>query len=174
MGRSSHCPGCAAKHAFSDGAFAEAPPTASPVGSKDDEIGFPIVGMQHDHTGRVAVLLDRPNRHACALGTLPQAGQQFEAFALVPGERHVGGHRVKDVEPRLAHTGNAERAVEGVTACLRQIDCAQDLLDRCHTENLLSGQPRRRVRFGAFFAGVSLTPSVHGGASLAGNESARI
>jgi hypothetical protein len=59
-------------------------PPSSAVGSEDDEIGFPGVGVQHDHPSGVAVLLDRPNRNAFALCTLPQAGQKFEAFALAP------------------------------------------------------------------------------------------
>jgi len=39
---------------------------------------------------------------------------------------------MKDVEPGLAHTSNAERAIERVAACLREIDCANNLLDRRH------------------------------------------
>jgi hypothetical protein len=82
----------------------------------------------------IAVLLDGSNRDAFALCTLSQVGQKFEAFALVPGIRMLSGHRVKDVEPGLTHTSNAERPVERVAAGLREIDCAQDLRDRCHTD----------------------------------------
>jgi hypothetical protein len=39
--------------------------------------------MQHNHSGRIAMLLNGPNRNACALCTFPQAGQQFEPFTLV-------------------------------------------------------------------------------------------
>jgi hypothetical protein len=40
--------------------------------------------MQHDRTGGIAMLLDGPHRYPFALCALPQAGQEFEAFALVP------------------------------------------------------------------------------------------
>jgi hypothetical protein len=40
--------------------------------------------MQHDRPSWVAVLLDGPNRNAFALGAFPQAGQELEAFTLVP------------------------------------------------------------------------------------------
>jgi len=69
---------------LSDGTLSKPLPAASPVGSEDDEVCFPGVGMQHDHLGRLAVLLDRPNRNACTLCALLQAGQKCEAFALVP------------------------------------------------------------------------------------------
>ena len=88
--------------------------------------------MQYDHPRGIAVLLDSPNRDAFAFCTFPQGCQELEAFALLPGERVVSGDCVKDVESRPAHTGNAERPVKGVTTCLREIDCAQDFLYRCH------------------------------------------
>jgi hypothetical protein len=168
-----HCPRRAAEHTFSDGTLSETLPAPPPVGTKDDEVGLLRIGMQHDRSSWIAVLLDGPNRNALALCALPQAGQKFEAFALVPRKRIVGGHRVKDVEAGLAHTGNAERPIEGVTACFREIDCTQDLLDRCH-RYLPTDQPRRAFRFLTPFGRGDVTPSVHGGASLAGNESARI
>lgn len=65
-----YCPRRAAEHTFSDGTLSEPLPTASPVGSEDHEIGFPGVGMQHDHTCGVAVLLDGPDGNAVALCTL--------------------------------------------------------------------------------------------------------
>ena len=74
----------AAEHPFSDRTLPEALPAAPPVGSKDDQIGFPRIGVQHNHASGIAVLLDGPNRDAFALGTFSQAGQKFEAFALVP------------------------------------------------------------------------------------------
>ena len=40
--------------------------------------------MQHDDPCGIAVLLDSPNRYACAFGTFPQACQKLEAFVLVP------------------------------------------------------------------------------------------
>ena len=40
--------------------------------------------MQYDHPGGIAVLLDGPNGDALALRTLPQAGQKFQTFALLP------------------------------------------------------------------------------------------
>jgi hypothetical protein len=40
--------------------------------------------MENNDLSRIAVLLDGPNRNAGALGTLPQAGQELETFALVP------------------------------------------------------------------------------------------
>ena len=79
-----HRPCGAAEHTFSDGAFSEPLPATAPVGAKDDEIGLPGIGMQHDHTSWIAVLLDSPYRNSCALCPLPEAGQKFEAFALVP------------------------------------------------------------------------------------------
>lgn len=39
---------------------------------------------------------------------------------------------MKNVKPRLARTSNAERALEGAAACLREIDRAYDLPNRCH------------------------------------------
>ena len=41
---------------------------------------------------------------------------------------------MKNVEPGIARASNAERSIEGVTACLREIDGAQDLLDRRHID----------------------------------------
>ena len=91
--------------------------------------------------------------------------------------RHENGwfsrHRVKDVEPGLAHPSDAERPIEDVAACLREVDCAQDLRDRRH-RYLLTDQRRRSFRVRTPFRRGDVTPSVHGGASLAGNESARI
>src|SRR5688572_14111316 len=66
-----HCPRRAAEHLFPDRAFSEPPPTPSPVRSKNDEVGFPGVGMQHDHASGIAVLLDSPNWYAFAFGTFP-------------------------------------------------------------------------------------------------------
>lgn len=66
-----HWPRRAAEHAFSDGALSEPLPAASPVGSKDDEISLPGIGVQHDHASRLAVLLDRPYQNSCALCALP-------------------------------------------------------------------------------------------------------
>ena len=40
--------------------------------------------MQHDHASGITVLLDSPNGDAGALSALTQAGQEFEAFTLVP------------------------------------------------------------------------------------------
>ena len=79
-----HCPSRAAEHAFSNRAFSEPPPTSAPVRSENDEVGFPGIGMQHDHASGITVLLDGPNGDACALRTLTQAGQELETFALVP------------------------------------------------------------------------------------------
>lgn len=47
---------------------------------------------------------------------------------------------MKDVEPRLARTRNAERSVEAVMARLREIDGAQDLLD-CYYIDTSSSNP---------------------------------
>jgi len=46
----------------------------------------------------------------------------------------VRGYHVKNVEPGLARTSNAQRSIEGITARLREIDRAQDLLDSCHAD----------------------------------------
>jgi hypothetical protein len=94
--------------------------------------------MQHNDSGRITVLLDDPDRDSCALGTLPQPGQNVEAFGLMRRKRHVSGHCVKDVEPRLAHTRNAEGPGEGIMACFRKIDCAQDFRDCCHGATFLT------------------------------------
>jgi hypothetical protein len=40
--------------------------------------------MQHDRSGWIAVLLGGPNRNPRAFCAPPQAGQEFEAFALMP------------------------------------------------------------------------------------------
>jgi hypothetical protein len=40
--------------------------------------------MQYDRSSWIALLLDGPNRYAFALSAFPQAGQEFEAFTLVP------------------------------------------------------------------------------------------
>jgi len=129
-----HWPRRAAEHTFSDGTLSEPLPAATPVGSKDDEIGLPRIGMQHDGAGWIAVLLDNPYQNSLALCALPQAGKKFETFALVPRKPRIGRHRVKNVKPGLAHTSNAERSIEGVVASLGEINCAQDLRDRFHTD----------------------------------------
>ena len=59
-------------------------PPAPPVGTKDDEIGLPRIGMQHDGSSWIPVLLDGPNGDSRTLCALPQAGQKFETFPLVP------------------------------------------------------------------------------------------
>lgn len=74
----------APEHTFSDRTLPETLPPAPPVGAKDDEVGFPCVGMQHDRACWIAVLLDGPNPDSFALSTRAQAGQKFETFALVP------------------------------------------------------------------------------------------
>lgn len=151
-----HGPLRAPEHSLSDRTLSEALPPPPPIGSKDHEIGFPRIRMQHNHASRIAVLLDRSNRDARALRTLPQAGQKFEPFALVPRKRMGGGCRVKDVEPGFAHTSNAERSIEGRMTRLRQIDRAQDLLhdapflthaQRVHRLRQASGTSSRRSRF---------------------------
>jgi hypothetical protein len=80
--------------------------------------------MQYDRASGIAVLLDGPYRDAFVLGTFAQACQKFETLVLVPCKRMVRGHRMKNVEPGLARTSNAERAIESVTARLREIDGA--------------------------------------------------
>ena len=79
-----HCPRRAPQHTFSDGTLPKAPPAAPPIGSDDNKIRFPRIGMQHDRASGIAVLLDGPHRDTFALGAFTQARQQFEAFALVP------------------------------------------------------------------------------------------
>lgn len=74
----------APEHTLSDRTLPETLPSAPPVGAKDDEVGFRCVGMQHDRACWIAVLLDGPNLDSFALSTCAQAGQKFEAFALVP------------------------------------------------------------------------------------------
>ena len=135
-----YCPRRASKHPFSDRAFPESLPAASPVGTEDDEICSPGVGVQHDDLSRVPLLLDDPYWDAFPFSALPEVGEQFEPFARSPRKPLGRGYRVKDIKPGFARTGNAERAVESVAACFRQVDCAQYLLDRCHAEVLrLSG-----------------------------------
>ena len=46
----------------------------------------------------------------------------------------MGGDGVKDVEFRTAHTRDTERAVEGVTACLGEIDRTKNCSNRRHTD----------------------------------------
>src|SRR6476619_4526608 len=107
----------------------------------------------------------------------------------------MSGDRVKNVKSLFADTSNAERPIKGVVACLCEIDCAEDFLYRCH-RCLLSDhqvglssriehisrqaadvrhrvQPRCLLCFRMVVERADVTPSVHGGASLAGNESAR-
>jgi len=69
-GDDQHRPRRAAEHTFSDGTLSESLPAATPVGSKDDEIGLPRIGMQHDGAGWIAVLLDDPYQNAVALCAL--------------------------------------------------------------------------------------------------------
>src|SRR3954462_10435909 len=55
---------------------------------------------------------------------------------------------MQDVEPSLARASNAQGSIEGVTARLREIDCAQHLLDRCHMQaspKLASAPPLPRL-----------------------------
>jgi len=119
------------------------------------------------------VLFDGANRNTFALRAFPQPRQEFEAFTLAPRKRIVSRHGVKDVEPGLADSSDAKCSIEDVAACLRKVDCAQDLRDRRH-RYLLTDQRRRSFRARKRFRRADVTPSVHGGASLAGNESARM
>ena len=80
---------------------------------------------------------------------------------------------MEDVEPGVAHTSNAERPIEGVMTSLRQVDCAQDLRDRCHI-CISDYQIRYRALCRTRFGQADVTPSVNGGELLAGNQSARI
>jgi hypothetical protein len=73
-----------AEHTFPNGALSEPPPAAPTIGSQDDEVGFPGVGMQHDDSSGIAVLLDSPNCYTFAFCTFPKARQKFEAFLRVP------------------------------------------------------------------------------------------
>ena len=56
---------------------------------------------------------------------------------------------MKDVEPGLADTSNAERTIEGITTRLCQVDRAEDLLNRGHGKDLVvdvaDDRARRRV-----------------------------
>ncbi len=79
-----HRPLGAPEDTFSDGTLPETLPPAPPIGTKDDEIGLPRVGMQHNRAGGVAVLLDCPHRNTFAFCAFPQAGQKFKTFALAP------------------------------------------------------------------------------------------
>src|SRR6185436_21187317 len=82
-----HCPRGASEHTFSERTVSKTLPAAPPVRAKDNEIGFPRIGMQHDHLRRIAMLFDGANQNTFALRAFPQAAQQFDAFALTPGER---------------------------------------------------------------------------------------
>ncbi len=138
-----HGPRRASEHTLSDRTFPEALPAAPAVGSKDNQISFSRIGMQHDRASGITVLFDGPHHDAVALRTLPQARQKFQTFALVPRKWIVRGHRVKDVEPGFARTSNAERPIKGITARPREIDRAQNLLNRCHIDTSSSIDTRR-------------------------------
>jgi hypothetical protein len=129
-----HRPGRAAEYTFADRALLEPLPPAPPIGSKDDEIGLPRIGMQDNHARRVAVLFNGSNRNALSLCTFPKAGQQLEPFALVHGKRTAAGYGVKDVEPGVAHASDADRTIERTPTRPSQVDCAQDLPNPCHVD----------------------------------------
>ena len=128
--------------------------------------------MQHDDASGIAVLLDNSKRNAFALRALSEIGPEFQALSGPGREPLVRRYCVKNIELGSAAASNAERPVKGITTCLCEINRTQDLLDRCHTTTLHASR-RCRFRCRSFFGVPRSTPSVHGGASLAGNESAR-
>ncbi len=67
---------------LADRTLPETLPTPAAVGAKHDEIGFSGVGMQHDHAGGIALLLDNANRHTGSLRSGAQLLQQVESFDL--------------------------------------------------------------------------------------------
>ena len=127
-----HCPRCAAEHAIADRAFTKSPPPSAAVRSKNDKVSLSRICMQNDNPSGIAVLLHDPNGHAVPLCAFPHGGQQFEPLGRAPRKRHIRRHRVKNVESRFTRTSNAQCAVERVTACFRQIDCANDFSDSRH------------------------------------------
>ena len=69
---------------FSDGTRSRTLPATPPVGAKHDKIGLPRIGMEHDRSRWIPVLLDGPHWNAFVFCPLSQGGQQFETLALVP------------------------------------------------------------------------------------------
>ena len=128
--------------------------------------------MEHDDASRIAVLLDDANRNAFAFRSLTQAVPQLQALGRPRRKPLVRRHGMKNVKFGLARARDAQRPIERMITCLREIDRAQDLLDRCQTDTSPSSR-RGRFRCRSFFGTAGSTPSVHEGASLAGNESAR-
>ena len=79
-----HRPRGAPEHTFAHRTLPETLPATPPVGSKDDEISFSCIRVQHDRGSGFAVLFDGPYRDALALGAFPQGRQYSEALALLP------------------------------------------------------------------------------------------
>jgi hypothetical protein len=75
-----HRPRGLTQHTFADRTLSEPLPSSSTVGSKDDQVGFPRVGVQDDDASRIPVLFDDADWDAFPLGTFPQLGEQFETF----------------------------------------------------------------------------------------------
>src|SRR4051794_12060408 len=61
-----HRPRGTTQHAFGNRSLSELPPPPSSVGSQNDDIDFPGVGMKHDHAGRITMLLFDAHLHPAA------------------------------------------------------------------------------------------------------------
>src|SRR3954453_7212669 len=83
--------------------LSEPAPPSSSVGSQNDDIDFPGVGMKHDHAGGIAVLLVDAHLHTRRLGAFPKMGEVFEPLACARGELNVGRGGVKQKQLGVAH-----------------------------------------------------------------------
>ena len=82
-GHNQHCPRRPAEDTFAHRALSKTSPAAPHVGAKDYEVGFPRIGMQHDRSSGIAVLLDGSDRNTVAFGAFPQPGEKLEPLALM-------------------------------------------------------------------------------------------
>ena len=114
-------PGGTAQDAFGNRSLSEPPPPSSTVGSQNDDIDFPGVGMKHDNAGGITVLLFDAHLHACRLCAFPKMGEVFEPFVLARGESNVGWRCVNQKQLGIADHCEPERTVKCRFARLLEI-----------------------------------------------------
>jgi hypothetical protein len=129
---------------FGHGALSEPPPPSSSVGSQNDDIDPPGIGMKHDQPGRITVLLFDPHLYARRFCTFPKMGEIVEPLACARGESKVGRSCVQQKQLRITDDGEPERTVERWFARLLEIYCAENPCEVPHASTSLVIGPSRR------------------------------
>jgi hypothetical protein len=114
-------PGGTTQNAFGHRSLSEPAPSTAPVGTKNDDIDFPGVGVKHNHAGRIAVLLFDTHRDTCRLGASPKVGEVLEPLGGARRESNVRRGRVEQKELGAANHREIERTLEGAFARLLEI-----------------------------------------------------